>query len=137
MSNPLEEAKALLKRAAAHVSIDKDMDLYEEIGKFLRRRPRKEKADLNQYLVTTESDGLETIFHGDGCIIVPIETLDAERKECIEGLDYEKLLNHGGEFPGIYLSEIFEELDKVRMLKPIIDACRETRKRLDASELEE
>jgi hypothetical protein len=96
--------------------------------------PKAEKPSPGSgaaYLVTTESDGLETILEGMGVLIVPVETLDGERKEQLEDGDYEKLLKHGGEFPAIYLSEILEALDECGKLDDMLEACRNTRKRLD------
>jgi len=88
----------------------------------------------NRFLVTDEGDGFETILHADGIIVVPIETLDKERKEQLDEGDYSKLLKHGGEFPGIYLLEIFEMLEDGRF-DDLISACKLTRKRLDGEEM--
>jgi hypothetical protein len=89
------------------------------------------KSSDSAFLVTTESDGLETILEGMGVLIVPVETLDDDRKEQLEDGDYGKLLKHGGEFPAIYLSEILEALEDCGKLDEMLEACRNTRKRLD------
>ena len=57
-----------------------------------------------------------------------------ERKEQLDEGDYSKLLKHGGEFPGIYLLEIFEMLEDGRF-DDLISACKLTRKRLDGEEM--
>jgi len=90
------------------------------------------KNEDQGYIVTTESDSCETIMDGEGVIIVPISTLDDERKQALEDGECEKLLKHGGEFPGIYLTELLEILEEEGRLEGILEQCRQTRVRLDA-----
>jgi len=89
----------------------------------------------NKFLIVTEDDGLEWYMYFDNAIIVPLETLDSERLQRIEEGDTEKLLKHGGEFPGIYISEILETLDSEGLFEPMLQACRLTRMRLDGEEM--
>lgn len=127
----LEKAIRLLKRA---VDESGGLDPYVEcdIEQFLKVHDVP-KTFGAAYMVATESDGLETVFHGDGVVIVPIGTLDNERKKKLEDGDYEKLLSHGGEFPAIYLTEMLEALAESGKLDEMLAACRNTRERLDES----
>jgi len=95
----------------------------------------EEERFTGRFLIADEGDGLDTVFHADSVVVVPIETLDDDRKDQLENGDYEKVLAHGGEFPGIYLSEIFEILEENNLLEGILDACKLTRLRLDGKEM--
>lgn len=95
----------------------------------------KEDKFTAKFLIADRGDGCDTIMHADQIVIVPIETLSAGRKKTLEAGDYGKLLAHGGEFPGIYLSEIFEALDEAGKFEEMLSACRLTRLRLDGKEM--
>lgn len=97
----------------------------------------KEEEDkfTERFLVTDEGDGYDTVLEADQILIVPIETLDEERRESLEHGNYEKFFKHGAEFPAIYLSEIFEMLDRDGRLEELLSACRLTRLRLDGKEM--
>lgn len=60
------------------------------------------------YMVVCSSDGYETFMHADQAILVPMDYLDNERLVRFRDCDTEKLFKHGGQFPGIELSEVIE-----------------------------
>ncbi len=63
--------------------------------------------------------------------LVPHDTLDDARKARIKDGDTNKLFNHGGHFPGVYISDILEILDENGLLEGLIEQCREARRDLD------
>lgn len=89
----------------------------------------------NKFLITDLGDGYDTVMHADQILVVPMETLSDKRKQQLKDGEYEKLFAHGGEFPSIYLSEIFEMLAKSGQLDELLSACRLTRLRLDGKEM--
>jgi hypothetical protein len=89
-----------------------------------------EDTFTGKFLIADEGDGFDTIMHADRIVVVPIETLDVVRRDRLEDGDYEKILKHGGEFPGIYLSEIFEILEENNLLEEILSACKLMQARL-------
>jgi len=89
-----------------------------------------EDTFTGKFLITDLGDGCDTVMRADQIVVVPIETLDVVRRDRLEDGDYEKILKHGGEFPGIYLSEIFEILEENNLLEEILSACKLTQARL-------
>lgn len=82
------------------------------------------------YLVNVNTSCEEWMPAGDA-VLVPHETLGAARKERLETDDTEKIFKHGGGFPGVYIHEILEILDKNGLLDGLIEQCRESRRDLD------
>ena len=89
----------------------------------------------NKFYIATNDDGYEWFMHADDAVLIPHNTLDSDRLESLENGDTEKLFKHGGEFPGIYISELLEELDSEGLLEPMLRACRLTRLRLDGKKM--
>ena len=52
----------------------------------------KEDKFTAKFLIADRGEGYDTIMHADQIVIVPIETLSAERKKTLESGDYGKLL---------------------------------------------
>jgi len=127
MTNPLDQAKELLKRAKLSSCHRKDSALIDDINAFLRsqKAPEDSGGTREGFLVTTEADGFETVLGGDDVYIVPIETLDLDRREQLESGDWSKILKHGGGFPSIPLQEFIDIADAGGVLRIMIGNCRQ------------
>jgi len=127
MTNPLDQAKELLKRAKLSACHRKDAALIDDINAFLRsqKAPEDSGGTREGFLVTTESDGFETVLGGDDVYIVPIETLVLDRREQLESGDWSKVLKHGGGFPSIPLQEFIDIADADEELHQMLENCRQ------------
>lgn len=81
------------------------------------------KYDLGnpyEFLVTTYSDGFETIFNAENALIVPVNLLSDERKELLRDAEYSKLLAHGGKFKCISIRDMIEKLKQHDLLDGLV-----------------